>query len=150
MVFGFSEESGLKNKYIVVGGVGNAKDFGINQKTRFNVRESISFYVRNGNSFEINWTTELSNAYAMDMKVASAINTLLTTLIELTDNFNLSMSLGSKIGVDISLHSHSSVLQILRLAKQFSAGSADDRAHISDVGIMGLNVALFNASARPV
>ena len=73
MVFGFSEESGLKNKYIVVGGVGNAKDFGINQKTKFNVKESISFYVRNGNSFEINWTTELSNAYAMDMKVALII-----------------------------------------------------------------------------
>lgn len=104
IMFAFDESSGLKNKYIVVGGIANAKDFKFNQKTKFNVNESISFYVKNGNSFEINWTTELSNAYESNMTVANTINALFNHQIALTDTSSVDAILGSEIEFEISLN----------------------------------------------
>lgn len=103
MVFSFDESSGLKNKYIVVGGIANAKDFKFNQKTKFNVNESISFYVKNGNSFEINWSTELSNAYESNMTVANAINTLFNQKTTLTDRSSFDAELDGEVEFEISL-----------------------------------------------
>lgn len=103
IMFAFDESSGLKNKYIVVGGIANAKDFKFNNKTKFNVNESISFYVKNGNSFEINWSTELSNAYESNMSVANAINTLFNHQITLTDTSSVEAVLGSEVEFEISL-----------------------------------------------
>ena len=103
IMFAFDESSGLKNKYIVVGGIADAKDFKFNQKTKFNVNESISFYVKNGNSFEINWTTELSNAYESNMAVANAINSLFNHQITLTDTSSVDAELDGEVEFEISL-----------------------------------------------